>query len=60
MSQISAVQRPIGVDLGHHPHPARNGLVAALGYFGVQHGVLPDLPGPGPASGSMLVAYLIK
>ena len=31
------VQRAIGVDLGHHPHPARNGFVAALGYFGVQH-----------------------
>ncbi len=32
-----AVERAIGIDLGHHPHTPGNRVVAAAGYIGVQH-----------------------
>ena len=53
------VQRPIRVDLGHHSHPARDGVVTAFGYFGVQHGVSPDILLP-RGLGALLDVYLIK
>ena len=34
------IQGAIGIDLCHHPHPARDGIITAAGHFCVQHGVL--------------------